>query len=198
MTYLHLHFPEIEPGQLARLLAYQSLIMQWNDKVNLVSRKGVRNFLQRHVAPSLSINRVFSFPANARVIDVGTGGGLPGIPLAITNPKVNFRLVDSIGKKVTAVKDIVDQLGLKNVDVQNIRVEQIDEKFDFIVARAVTNLPNFLREIQNLRKKDTRIFYLKGGDCTEELRGVSNHKIYNIGEILDDFELHDKVILEIF
>lgn len=198
MTYLHLHFSELEPDQLARLLAYQSLIMQWNDKVNLVSRKDIGNFLQRHVAPSLSINRIFSFPANARVIDIGTGGGLPGVPLAITNPKVNFCLVDSIGKKVTAVRDIVNQLGLENVDVQNIRAEQIDEKFDFVVARAVTNLPNFLREVQKLRNRGTRIFYLKGGDCTEELRGVSDHKIYNIGEILDDFELRDKMILEIF
>lgn len=198
MNYLSEHFPELSASQLERLEKYQALITRWNAKINLISRKDIGNFLYRHVAPCLCLNRVFSFPSGVRVIDVGTGGGLPGIPLAITNPDATFRLIDSIGKKIAAVKDIVNQLGLSNVSTENIRAEQMVEKFDYIVARAVTNLPNFLKNIKRLVGENTRIFYLKGGDFSEELRDIPRYNLHNIGEILDDDGLHDKVLLEIF
>ncbi|MDE6432324.1 MAG: 16S rRNA (guanine(527)-N(7))-methyltransferase RsmG [Opitutales bacterium] len=198
MTYIDEHFPELLSDQVEKLLKYQKLICEWNDKINLVSRQDIGNFLKRHVAPCLCINRVLSFPVGAQVIDVGTGGGLPGLPLAITNPSAKFYLIDSIGKKIVAVKDMVEKLGLLNVNVEHVRAEQISKKFDYIIARAVTNLPNFLHHIRHLKKDNTRVFYLKGGDFSKELKNISKYRLYNVGEILDDESFSDKVVLEIF
>ncbi len=198
MDYLINHFPELSTNQIENLLRYQKLIVRWNDKVNLVSRKDIANFIHRHVAPCLCINRVVTFSSNSTVIDIGTGGGLPGIPLAITNPHVEFCLVDSIGKKITAVRDMIKQLNLSNINTQNIRAEQINRHFDYIIARAVTNLPNFLKEVSGLIDKNTKICYLKGGNFIEELKNISHYYIHNIGDILNDHNLSDKVILEIF
>lgn len=198
MDIIERYFPNLPAEQISKLLLYFQLITEWNTKINLISRKDIGNFIYRHIIPCLCINRIITFEKGNFVIDVGTGGGLPGIPLAITNPDVRFQLVDSVGKKIFAVNDMLFQLELNNVSTQNVRVEQINEKFDYIVARAVTDLPDFLKNVKHLRKKTTHILYLKGGDFLNELKNISRYYIHNIREMLDDATLGDKVILEIF
>ncbi len=198
MDYIIDRFPEISFNQIKCLVEYQRLITDWNQKINLISRKDIGNFVHRHIVPCLCINRVVRFCNSDSIIDVGTGGGLPGIPLAITNTSANFCLVDSVKKKICAVQDMVASLVLNNVHTKCIRVEEIEQKYKYIVARAVTNFPNFLTYIRNIKKNTTKIFYIKGGNFLEELKNIENYRIHNIGEMLDDEALKDKVIIEIF
>ncbi len=158
MDYIIDRFPEISFNQIKCLAEYRRLITDWNQKINLISRKDIENFVHRHIVPCLCINRVVKFCNSDSIIDVGTGGGLPGIPLAITNTSANFCLVDSVKKKICAVQDMVASLGLKNVDVKGVRVEEIKQKYKYIVARAVTNFPNFLTYIKNIKKRLQKFF----------------------------------------
>ena len=183
---------------LSQIFSYEKLLLEWNEKINLISRKDTENFIYRHVLPCLCINRVCGFKKNSSIADVGTGGGLPGIPLAITNPTIKFTLIDSIGKKIAAVSDIISALNLANVVTKNARAEDVGEKFDYIVARAVANFPTFLKNIETMRNKETKIFYIKGIDCEEELHCVGSYNIHNVGTLLDDVNFKDKVIVEIF
>ena len=147
----------------------------WNAKINVISRKDMGNFYEHHVLHSLAIAKVMQFKTMAEVLDVGTGGGFPGIPLAIMFPDANFYLIDSVGKKIKVVQDVVQQLGLKNVRAEQIRAEQVDGDFDFIVSRAVTTLSEFTGWVKgkvsdtHYHKLRNGILYLKGGDLTEEL-----------------------------
>ncbi|MDR3274246.1 MAG: 16S rRNA (guanine(527)-N(7))-methyltransferase RsmG [Puniceicoccales bacterium] len=191
------YYGEIPTDQVEKLCRYHLLISEWNTKVNLISRKDIENFWSKHIIPCLSINKVVRFKPEASVVDVGTGGGLPGIPLAIANGGTNFTLVDSIGKKALAVDDMAKKLALKRVKVRNSRVEEVAEKFDYIVARAVANLTDFLKNVSGLCKKDTQIFYIRGSDFGGELQGISNFYVHNIGKLLDDDDFADKVIVEI-
>jgi 16S rRNA (guanine527-N7)-methyltransferase len=191
------YFGELSPVQLGKLQLYYSLIAEWNAKINLISRRDIGNFYCKHIIPCLSIGKVVNFARGTSVIDVGTGGGLPGIPLAIANGEACFTLVDSIGKKTVALNDMVKKLALPNVRVRNTRVENMGGKFDYIIARAVGCLADFLKNVGALRKESTRIFYIKGGDFADELVGVE-HRIHNIGALLGDEKFGDKVILEIF
>lgn len=173
------HFPdltEVQHDQFARL---QELYSFWNAQINVISRKDMDAFYERHVLHSLGIAKVMSFEPGAQVLDIGTGGGFPGIPLAILFPETHFHLVDSIGKKIKVVTEVAQALGLKNVQATHARAEDIKGQYDFIVSRAVTAMPVFLTWCKGKIKKDNHhplrngILYLKGGDLTEELAPVS-------------------------
>ncbi|MDR1255742.1 MAG: 16S rRNA (guanine(527)-N(7))-methyltransferase RsmG [Puniceicoccales bacterium] len=197
MDTLARYFGTIPADQAEMLRRYHALIVQWNSKINLISRKDIGNFWRKHILPCLCISKVLRFVPGSSAVDVGTGGGLPGIPLAITNGDVNFTLVDSVGKKILAVENMVKKLALKHVRVINARIENMEEKFDYVVARAVTDLPNFLKNIGNICRNGTRIFYIKGADFTDETCGLSHVRIHNMGELLGDDDFADKVIIEI-
>jgi 16S rRNA (guanine527-N7)-methyltransferase len=190
-------FDELSDEEVTKLARYVSLLLEWNVKINLISRKDVSNVIVKHIIPCLSIIRVTIFREYEHVLDIGTGGGLPGISLAIVNPHCNFVLLDSIKKKTVAVGDMVEKLCLKNVEVVNDRAENIHKKFDKIVARAVTNLGDFLLCASKLVKTPGRIFYLKGGDFADDLKNIKNYKLHNIASLTGLRDLDDKVVLEI-
>ena len=169
------YFPKLTERQREQYAALLPLYEDWNAKINVISRKDMGNFYEHHVLHSLAIAKVMQFKTMAEVLDVGTGGGFPGIPLAIMFPDANFYLIDSVGKKIKVVQDVVQQLGLKNVRAEQIRAEQVDGDFDFIVSRAVTTLSEFTGWVKgkvsdtHYHKLRNGILYLKGGDLTDEL-----------------------------
>ena len=191
---IFIHFPNLTDIQKKQFSALSELYEFWNAQINLVSRKDMSDFLERHVLHSLGIAKIMNFKDDTKVLDVGTGGGFPGIPLAILFPEVDFLLVDSIGKKIKVVQTVSQKLGLKNVRTAHERVENINEKFDFVVSRAVTRMPAFLKLVEDkfsLKCNNTfpnGILYLKGGDLTEEMSQVSYH--YNSFNLSDYFR-HD-------
>jgi 16S rRNA (guanine527-N7)-methyltransferase len=189
-------FAELTDEEVTKLARYVSLLLEWNAKINLISRKDIGNVVVKHILPCLSIIRVTTFKRYDHVLDIGTGGGLPGVPLAIVNPHSNFALLDSIKKKTVAVEDMVEKLGLKNIEVINDRAENIHKKFDKIIARAVINLGDFLSYASKLVKTSGRIFYLKGGDFADDLKNIKNYKLHNIASLTGLCDLDDKVILE--
>jgi 16S rRNA (guanine527-N7)-methyltransferase len=183
------YFPDLSPKQKDQFAKLFDLYTDWNDKINVVSRKDIENLYINHVLHSLGIAKVMAFKPGASVLDVGTGGGFPGIPLAILFPETNFHLVDSIGKKITVVKGVAEGVGLKNVRGEQIRAEQIKGQYDFIVSRAVTRIKEFYGWIHNKTKKqsvhplDNGILYLKGGDLDEELAELKKiHQVYNLSD----------------
>ena len=169
------YFPKLTERQREQYAALLPLYEDWNAKINVISRKDMGNFYEHHVLHSLAIAKVMQFKTMAEVLDVGTGGGFPGIPLAIMFPDANFYLIDSVGKKIKVVQDVVQQLELKNVRAEQIRAEQVAGDFDFIVSRAVTTLSEFTGWVKgkvsdtHYHKLRNGILYLKGGDLTEEL-----------------------------
>ena len=164
---IYKYFPELTPGQRERIAKLYPLYSSWNEKVNLISRKDIGNLYLHHVLHSLSIAKFISFSNGSSVLDVGTGGGFPGIPLAILFPNVQFCLCDSILKKIVVVDDIVVRLELDNVRTKRARAEEIDERFDYVVSRAVTELYTFLPWVW--KKVDKGVIYLKGGEVAEEI-----------------------------
>ena len=188
---IFIYFPDLTDIQKKQFSTLSELYEFWNAQINLVSRKDMSDFLERHVLHSLGIAKIMNFKEDTKVLDVGTGGGFPGIPLAILFPKVNFLLVDSIGKKIKVVQIVAQKLGLKNIRTAHERVENINEKFDFVVSRAVTRMPTFLKWVEDkffLECKNTfpnGVFYLKGGDLTEEMSQVNNY--YNSFNLSDYF-----------
>ncbi len=169
------HFAFATYEQLQRFEMLPALYGEWNEKINVVSRKDIENIFERHILHSLAIAKVCHFKPNSEILDVGTGGGFPGIPLAVLFPEVNFTLIDSIGKKIRVVNEVKDALGLKNVNAYQTRAEQVKGSFDFIVSRAVTQMPEFVGWVRNKISRigyhslDNGILYLKGGDLTQEL-----------------------------
>ena len=169
------YFQGLTEAQQNQFSQLGHLYKEWNDKINVVSRKDIENIYTNHVLHSLGIAKVMTFNQGAQVMDVGTGGGFPGIPLAILFPETEFYLVDSIGKKITVVKEVAAALNLTNVRAEQIRAEQVKQKFDFVVSRAVTRMKEFYGWVRNsvksksLHKLDNGILYLKGGDLDEEL-----------------------------
>lgn len=186
------YFQNLSPAQKTHFTQLFELYKDWNEKINVISRKDIQNLYINHVLHSLAIAKIVSFRPEATVLDVGTGGGFPGIPLAILFPDTQFHLVDSIGKKITVVKHVSDALGLKNVTAEQIRAEQLKDKYDFIVSRAVTHLKEFYGWVHNKVKKKSNhdlyngIIYLKGGDLSEELAELK--KPYQIFELADYFK----------
>ena len=173
------YFPSISTLQVAQFSKLLNLYTIWNNQINVISRKDLDNFYERHVLHSLGIAKVYSFQPGTTVLDVGTGGGFPGIPLAILFPETNFVLVDSIGKKIKVVNEVATALGLTNVQAHHLRAEQVKGTFDFVISRAVTAMPVFVEWVKNKIKKgkasdgfSNGILYLKGGDLTEEFKGL--------------------------
>lgn len=169
------YFPNLTERQKEQFAALPDLYNDWNSKINVISRKDMDNFVEHHVLHSLAIAKVVQFKTMCDIMDLGTGGGFPGIPLAIMFPDSNFYLVDSIGKKIKVVKDVAEQLQLKNVTAEQIRAEQVQRDFDFIVSRAVTDLSQFAGWVKgkisdiHYHKLRNGIIYLKGGDLTDEI-----------------------------
>lgn len=202
---LYKWFPSLPKETWVQLREYTDLLREWNAKINLVSRKDMERLETKHLAHCLTITNFLRLMPKAQVLDVGTGGGLPGIPLAICYPQARFTLLDSIGKKVMVVEDMVHRLGLKNVEVRRGRVEEMPKKrsFDFVIGRAVTALPTFFGWVNNKIRKGSRnspangILYLKGGDYSEELKSSGLHpaKIWKLDEIIPDAELGEKYLI---
>ena len=172
------YFPEITDEQKQQFEKLEKLYTKWNEKINVISRKDMDGLYEKHILHSLGIAKVMPFADGTKVLDVGTGGGFPGIPLAILFPEVSFMLIDSIGKKIKVVEAVSEGLGLKNVTAVHGRAEKLKEKFHFVVSRAVTQMPEFLRwlkgkfEKEQFNEKHNGVLYLKGGDLAEELAGL--------------------------
>lgn len=170
------YFPDLSPEQKEKFSRLEPLYQYWNERINLISRKDMEGLYEKHVLHSLSIARIIRFTKGTRILDVGTGGGFPGIPLAILFPEVRFHLIDSIGKKIRVVQTLAGELNLENVTTAQIRAEQVPDKYDFIVSRAVTGLPEFVkwvgRKINPVQRNamPNGILYLKGGDLESELK----------------------------
>lgn len=195
------YFPDLTEDQLEKFTKLKDLYKDWNLKINVVSRKDIDEIYLRHALHSLGIAKVQQFQPGSTVMDVGTGGGFPGIPLAILFPETQFHLVDSIGKKIKVVNEVKEGLGLENVKTSNCRVEEIDEQYDFIVSRAVAQMETFVRWVKGKIKKKSNhdlkngILYLKGGDLSEELAKYETAKIYNLSDYFEeDFFETKKVV----
>ena len=202
---LHSWFPDLGEEIWQKLEEYCDLLLEWNAKINLVSRKDTERLEIKHIAHCLTITKFLRLMPKARILDVGTGGGLPGIPLSICYPQARFTLMDSVGKKVMVVEDMIKRLELSNVEVRRGRVEELPKKktYDFVIGRAVTALPTFFSWVQDKIAKGSKhspangILYLKGGDYTEELKtsGLHPAKIWNLDELLPQAELGEKFLI---
>ena len=201
MNLLSKYFPELSDVQFNQFKQLQGLYKDWNSKINVISRKDIESLYLRHVLHSLSIAKLIKFNPASNILDIGTGGGFPGIPLAILFPDVNFHLVDSINKKLKVVNGVVDSLGLVNVKTTHSRAELIKGDYDFIISRAVTTLPDFVSWTKNKIAKKSKnsfkngIFYLKGGDLTEELKSYKTVKVYSLSSYFEeDFFKTKKIV----
>ena len=186
------YFPDLTQNQFMQFQKMQELYQDWNSKINVISRKDIDQLYTNHVLHSLAIAKILHFKTGATILDVGTGGGFPGIPLAILFPDTNFYLIDIILKKINVVNAVAESLGLKNVRAEQMRAENVTEKFDFVLSRAVTNMADFVQWTKNNIKQTNNhtlkngILYLKGGDLTEELIDFPKAKQYRISEFFDD------------
>ena len=201
MEFILKYFPELTEVQISQFQQLEALYHDWNSKINVISRKDIDQLYVKHVLHSLAIAKIQKFEPGTYVLDVGTGGGFPGIPLAILFPDTRFYLIDVILKKINVVKAVAEALELKNVKAEQMRAENVKGDFDFIVSRAVTNMPDFVSWIKDKIKKQQKhelkngILYLKGGDLREELASFSNAKEYNISDFFeDDFFETKKVV----
>ena len=203
MEELLRYFPDLTAHQISQFKLLSSLYKDWNLKINVVSRKDIDEIYLRHVLHSLAIAKVQPFLPGTSVLDVGTGGGFPGIPLAILFPEVQFHLVDSIGKKIKVVEQVADGLELQNVKVTNARAETITGQYDFIVSRAVAEMETFVRWVKNrVAKKSNHdlkngILYLKGGDLTQELALFPKAKIYPISSFYKEAFFETKTVVHL-
>ena len=201
MEFFLKYFPELTEVQISQFQQLEALYHDWNSKINVISRKDIDQLYVKHVLHSLAIAKIQKFEPGTYVLDVGTGGGFPGIPLALLFPETRFYLIDIILKKINVVKAVAESLELKNVKAEQIRAENVKGDFDFIVSRAVTNMPDFVSWIKDKIKKQQKhelkngILYLKGGDLTEELASFPNATEYNISDFFeDDFFETKKVV----
>lgn len=196
------YFPEISDQQKESFRKLGPLYEEWNSKINVISRKDIQEIYTRHVLHSLGLAKHIQFLSGAQVMDVGTGGGFPGIPLAILFPDAQFTLVDSIGKKIKVVNEVAQAIGLTNVKAFHERAEKIDHKFDFIVSRAVTKIGPFYNWIKDKFKKESihetknGILYLKGGDLTDELKESKlRYKLFDLSESFEEKFFETKKVL---
>ena len=196
------YFPSITEHQYGQFAKLEPLYKEWNQKINVISRKDIDELYERHVLHSLGIAKVIQFIPHTRVLDVGTGGGFPGIPLAILFPEVNFILVDSIGKKITVVKEIAKGVGLANLQALHSRAEEIPEIFDFVVSRAVTRIAPFYSWVRHKFSKANKntlpngILYLKGGDVKEEFTELNKkYKTFELSEYFEESFFETKKVM---
>ena len=201
MIELNKYFSKLSKDQLKNFNSLIELYRAWNSKVNVISRKDIDNLYVNHILHSLSIAKIHEFIDGTNILDVGTGGGLPGIPLAILFPKVNFTLLDSISKKIKVVEDIRKNLNLSNVITVNDRVENHDLKYDFVISRAVSKMDKFYSMVKNnIKSKSINslpngIISLKGGDLESELKQFNNFKVFDISKFFsDDFFQTKKIV----
>jgi 16S rRNA (guanine527-N7)-methyltransferase len=196
-------FPNLTEIQILQFKKLQELYEDWNAKINVISRKDIDELYTRHVLHSLGIAKIIEFRPGSRIMDVGTGGGFPGIPLAILHPEVDFYLIDVIAKKIKVVNEVAAVLGLKNVKAEQKRAELVKQEFDFIVSRAVTNMPDFVNWVDdNVSKKQNHelangILYLKGGDLTEELATFPKATQYNLSDFFTDEFFETKKVVHL-
>ena len=189
MDEIRHYFPNLTPQQQEQFAALDGLYRHWNAQINVISRQDIDALYEKHVLHSLSIAKIVNFKPGTEILDVGTGGGFPGIPLAILYPAVDFHLVDSIGKKIKVVQEIINALGLTNVKAEHTRVEQISTTYDFVISRAVTRLKPFLGWVRyKIHKKGNNdrpngVLYLKGGDLGEELSEITDrYRVYDLSD----------------
>lgn len=201
---IYRYFPNLSETQREQFRLLGDLYPDWNARINVVSRKDIDRLYLHHVLHSLSIAKFIGFVPKTRILDVGTGGGFPGIPLAILFPEVQFHLVDSIGKKIKVVREVASGVGLTNVSADHIRAEQLDEKYDFVVSRAVTRLVDFYPWVRNkFLKKDKNavpngILYLKGGDLQEEIAEAGlQASVYALSDYFDEVFFETKQVVYI-
>ena len=194
-------FPSLSASQIEKFKNLPILYEDWNSKINVISRKDINFFYERHLLHSLGIAKVLQFLPNAKILDVGTGGGFPGIPLAILFPQTHFFLIDSIGKKIKVVEEVIAALDLKNISVSKIRAENFNQKVDFVVSRAVTQMDIFVpwvkKNIRSTHKHSIKngILYLKGGDLTQELLKFPKAQQFDLAQHFnDDFFEMKKVV----
>lgn len=197
------YFPDLSSDQIEQVAQLGPLYTEWNDRINVISRKDIDSLYLRHVLHSLGIAKVQAFLPGSKVLDIGTGGGFPGIPLAILFPETEFLLVDSIGKKIKVVEEVSKSVGLKNVRAVHGRAEKQKGHFDFIVSRAVTNMSDFVRWTRNKISKvnrhpiDNGILYLKGGDLKEELQPFDQATVYKLSDYFSEEFFETKKVVHL-
>lgn len=196
-------FPDLTEIQIQQFEKLQSLYEDWNSKINVISRKDIDELYSRHVLHSLGIAKVIEFQSGSKIMDVGTGGGFPAIPLAILFPEVHFYAIDIIAKKIKVVTEVIKALELKNIKAEQMRAENVKHEFDFIVSRAVTNMPDFVSWVRGTVKSKSKhelqngILYLKGGDLTEELADFPKATEYNLSDFFKDEFFETKKVVHV-
>ena len=197
------YFPDLTDNQIKQFQKLEVLYQDWNAKINVISRKDIDELYIKHVLHSLAIAKIQPFESGTYILDVGTGGGFPGIPLAILFPETRFYLIDIILKKINVVKAVAEALELRNVKAEQIRAENVKGDFDFILSRAVTNMPDFVSWVKDKIKKQNKhelkngILYLKGGDLTEELKDFPKATEYNISEFFENEFFETKKVVHL-
>ena len=193
------YFPELTALQREQFTRLGELYAQWNERVNLISRKDFEHLYERHILHSLGIAKVVQFGKGTRIVDVGTGGGFPLVPLAILFPQCTFHGIDGIGKKITAVKGVVEGLGITNCSAEQVRSEDHKLKYDVIVSRAVTTLPEFLRMTRHLViKGEGTLFYLKGGELADELLPIKqSYRVFELSEFFEEEFFSTKKVVRV-
>ncbi|HBL74782.1 MAG: 16S rRNA (guanine(527)-N(7))-methyltransferase [Bacteroidetes bacterium GWF2_42_66] len=204
MNIIRKYFPGLNDLQMEQLGMLRGLYEEWNARINVVSRKDIEQLYERHVLHSMSIAKFIQFVPRTQIMDVGTGGGFPGIPLAILFPESDFYLVDSIAKKIKVVTEVASALELKNVKAGQMRAEQVAQQFDFVVSRAVTAFPDFVNLVKGKIKMDNRnllangILYLKGGDFEEEIKPFGNKAVvYKLDDLFDEEFFETKKLIHL-
>ena len=202
MQIIHKYFPDLSEKKIKQFSDLKKLYEYWNSRINVISRKNIDELYTNHILHSLAIAKVIEFEKGTKILDIGTGGGFPGIPLAILFPKTDFMLVDSIGKKIKVVNEISGSIGLTNIRTMHERAENVKETFDFIVSRAVTNMTVFKKWVKGKFNKkhnhtlNNGVLYLKGGELSEELKGIS-HTEYEISDYFSEEFFETKKVLYI-
>jgi 16S rRNA (guanine527-N7)-methyltransferase len=196
-------FPNLTDNQRQQFEMLQNLYEDWNAKINVISRKDIDELYTRHVLHSLGIAKILEFKSGSKIMDVGTGGGFPAIPLAILFPEANFYAIDIIAKKIKVVNEVIKALGLKNIKAEQKRAELVEHDFDFIVSRAVTNMPDFVSWVKGKMKTKSKhelengILYLKGGDLSEELKDFPKATEYNLSDYFSDEFFETKKVVHL-